>query len=128
MWSLTDALDEYYSAAELAFSKFTGLRASGKNDRWRSLVAFRCDFKGIKEGEGGNKSYCCKVEKYDQPSLENLRTWFLGSKDKKAAVWELFDMNAAGFALSGISEPTKSALPSAPAFWQNAAYGMGSDR
>ncbi|MGA9382008.1 MAG: DUF5895 domain-containing protein [Phormidium sp.] len=111
LWSLKETLDECYSSAELAFSKFTGLRASGKNDRWRSLVVFRCDFKGIKEGEGGNKSYCCKVEKYDQPSIENLQTWFLGSKDKKTAVWELFDMNAAGFALSGIDEPTKSALP-----------------
>jgi hypothetical protein len=111
LWCIKEALDECYSSAELAFSKFTGLRASGKNDRWRSLVVFQCTFKGIKEGEGGNKSYCCKVEKYDQPTLENLQTWFLGSKAKKAAVWELFDMNAAGFALNGISEPTKSALP-----------------
>jgi hypothetical protein len=111
LWTLKETLDECYSSAELAFSKFTGLRASGKNDRWRSLVVFQCTFKGIKEGEGGNKSYCCKIETYLQPTIENLQTWFLGSKDKKAAVWELFDMNAAGFALSGISEPTKSALP-----------------
>jgi hypothetical protein len=111
LWSLKEALDECYSSAELAFSKFTGLRASGKNDRWRSLVVFQCTFKGIKEGEGSNKSYCCKIETYQQPTIENLQTLFLGSKDKKATVWELFDMNAAGFASRSIDEPTKSALP-----------------
>jgi len=112
LWSFKEAIDECYSAAELAFSKLTGLRASGKNDRWRSLVVIQCSFKGIKEGEGSNKSYCCKVEKMEQPTTENLKTLFLGSSSKKDAVWELFDMNALGFTLSGqINEPTKLAVP-----------------
>ncbi|MFB2970364.1 DUF5895 domain-containing protein [Aerosakkonema sp. BLCC-F183] len=112
LWSMREALDECYSSAELAFSKLTGLRASGKDDRWRSLVVFDCEFKGVKEGEGGNRSYCCKIEKYQQPTIENLPSLFLGTKVKKQLIWEIFDMNAAGFALSGgMNEPTKSALP-----------------
>lgn len=113
LWSLKEALDEFYSAAELVFAKLTGLRASGKSDRWRSLCVFACEFKGFKEGEGSNKSYCCKVNSYTQPSLENFTTLFMGTKAQKAAIWELFDMNAGFAALIGVpEEPTKSALPS----------------
>jgi hypothetical protein len=100
LWSLRDALDECYSAAELAFAKLSKTRASGKDDRWRSLVVFNCQFKGIKEGEGANKSYCCKVISYEQPTAENLRALFLGTKEKKNAVLETFDMNV-GFLLAG---------------------------
>lgn len=114
LWSLKESLDEFYSGVELAFSKLAGIRASGKDNRWRSLCVFSCEFKGVKEGEGSNKSYCCKVDKYLQPTVENLPYTFMGTKEKKALVWEVFDMNASGFALlNGVDEPIKSALPSA---------------
>lgn len=112
LWSMKEALDEYYLGAEIAFAGFTGQEASGKDDRWRSLILFDCEFKGTKEGEGKNQSYCCKVISYQQATVENVPCWFLGTKTKKRKIWEIFDMNAAGFALSGgINEPTKSALP-----------------
>jgi len=112
LWSFKESLDECYSSAELAFSKITGIRASGKDNRWRSLVVFSCEFKGVKEGEGANKSYCCKVVGYDRPTIENLHTLFLGTKEKKQEIWEIYDMNTEAVSVPGLnSEPTKSALP-----------------
>ena len=112
LWSLKEALDEFYSASELVFAKFTGIRASGKSDRWRSLCVFACEFKAVKEGEGSNKSWCCKVSSYTQPTIENFSSLFMGTKAQKDAIWELFDMNVGFAALVGVpEEPTKSALP-----------------
>ncbi|MFB2983411.1 DUF5895 domain-containing protein [Microseira sp. BLCC-F43] len=112
LWSIKEALDEFYSAIELVFAKFTSSRASGKSDRWRSLCVFACEFKAVKEGEGSNKSYCCKVGSYVQPTVENFTSLFLGSKHQKDTIWELFDMNSSFAMLTAVpDEPIKSALP-----------------
>jgi len=101
LWSIKETLDEVYTAAELTFAKISKTKASGKSDRWRSLCIINAEFKGVKEGEGSNKSYCCKVANVEQPTVQNFASLFLGSKDKKSAVWEIFDMNS-GFMLTGM--------------------------
>ena len=93
LWSLREALEEFYIAIELTFAKLTQTNASGKNDKWRSLCVFAAEFKAVKEGEGSNKSWCCKVDSYLMPSIENFSSIFLGTKVHKEQIWECYDMN-----------------------------------
>lgn len=94
LWSLLESLEDFYLAMEMQFAKLANIKASGKNDRWRSLCIFECLFKGIKEGEGSNKSYCCKVETFTMPNPENFQRLFLGATANGCAnIWEAYDMN-----------------------------------
>ena len=58
LWSLREALEQYYSQAELTFARMLNKKPSGKDDRWRSLCVVDVEFKGVKEGEGKNRSFC----------------------------------------------------------------------
>ncbi|MEG4803552.1 DUF5895 domain-containing protein [Microcoleus sp. ARI1-B5] len=93
LWSLRDAIEEFYVAMELCFAKLTNTQASGKTDKWRSLCVFAAEFKPVKEGEGSNKSWCMKVGNYSVPSIENFGSLFLGVQHQKDAIWECYDMN-----------------------------------
>ncbi|MEG3842627.1 DUF5895 domain-containing protein [Microcoleus sp. herbarium14] len=97
LWSLRESLEDFYIAMELQFAKLTHTKASGKSDRWRALCVLEAQFKGIKEGEGGNRSYCCKVEQFTLPTPENFHTLFLGAVQKSAKIWETYDMNVGAF-------------------------------
>ncbi|MFP4336392.1 MAG: DUF5895 domain-containing protein [Halothece sp.] len=113
LWSLKEAIEEFYTSMEILFAKLTATRASGKSDRWRSLCIFACTFKGIKEGEGNNKSYCCKVENYTQPTMENFVSLFLGRKEQKENIWEIYDMNAISLSVeTPMIEPSMKSVQS----------------
>ena len=107
LWSLLESLEDFYMAMEMTFAQLTKTKASSKNDRWRSLCIFEAQFKGIKEGEGNNRSYCCKVEKFMLPTPENFATLFLGAVGKSAKIWEAFDMNVGALQLSLPAKSTK---------------------
>ncbi|MBD2386000.1 hypothetical protein H6G32_11375 [Cylindrospermum sp. FACHB-282] len=64
---------------------------SSKNDKWRSLCIVDLAFKGVKEGEGKNRSFCCKVESYIKPDAENFAGLFMGTKQKMLAVSEKYE-------------------------------------
>ncbi len=79
LWSLREALEQYYSQAELTFARMLNKKPSGKDDRWRSLCVVDVEFKGVKEGEGKNRSFCCKVGTYIHPDEENFPALFMGT-------------------------------------------------
>lgn len=92
---------------EVQFAQLTHTKASGKNDRWRALCVLEVEFKGVKQGEGSNRSYCCKIEQFTLPTQENFHTLFLGAVQKSAKIWESYDMNVGAFSLP---ESTKQFL------------------
>lgn len=96
LWSFKSAREDYYRTLEKVFAEYTESDYSGKSDKWRSLGVLEVTFKGIKEGEGKNKSYCCKTVKITQPTLDNLPKLFLGTPKRKKKVWG-FHNNIAGF-------------------------------
>ncbi|MGK7875386.1 MAG: DUF5895 domain-containing protein [Xenococcaceae cyanobacterium] len=126
LWSFKSAREEFYRTLEKVFydyCKEQGLEVEyrGKNDKWRSLGVLNIEFKAIREGEGKNKSYCCKTYKITKPTLGNLPKLFLGQPKKKKQIWE-FHNNIAGFieagesqlpALAAGAEPEVSVLPPA---------------
>jgi len=105
LWSLREALEQYYSQAELTFARMLNKKPSGKDDRWRSLCVVDVEFKGVKEGEGKNRSFCCKVETYIHPDEENFPALFMGTRTKMAAVLEKYDTSL------GFDETVKALLP-----------------
>jgi hypothetical protein len=120
LWSFKSAREEFYRKLEKAFADFTGQRYSGKSDKWRSLGILDVSFKAEKQGEGKNKSWCCKTEVVTNPDPTNLPHVFLGTPTTKAIVWTIHD-DIAGFtepqslpALPGESE----AVPALPAATQ----------
>jgi len=96
LWSFKSAREDYYRKLEKAFAEFTGQRYSGKSDKWRSLGVLEVEFKAVKEGEGKNKSWCCKTEVMTNPAPDNLGDLFLGAPTTKALVWNIHD-DIAGF-------------------------------
>ncbi|MBR8834444.1 MAG: hypothetical protein DSM106950_10520 [Stigonema ocellatum SAG 48.90 = DSM 106950] len=96
LWSFKAARDEFYRLLEKAFSDYFKVPFSGKNDKWRSLGVIDCQFKAIKEGEGSNKSYCCKTVRYTKPTIDNLPQLYLGRLQDKTSIWNLHD-TIAGF-------------------------------
>ncbi len=112
LWSLREALEQYYSQAELTFARILNKKPSGKDDRWRSLCVVDLEFKGVKEGEGKNRSFCCKVGTYIHPDEENFPALFMGTRHKMSAVLEKYDTSL-GFDESVkalLEAPTKLAL------------------
>ena len=95
LWTLLDALEDFYISMEIKFAQMTNTKAVGKSDRWRALCVFEGDFVAMKEGEGSNKSYCCKVVRFTLPEFANFHTMFLGlgTPQKSAKIWEIHDMN-----------------------------------
>ena len=113
LWSLREALEQYYSQAELTFARMLNKKPSGKDDRWRLLCVVDVEFKGVKEGEGKNRSFCCKVGTYIHPDEENFPALFMGTRTKMSAVLEKYDTSL-GFDESVkalLPAPTKLALP-----------------
>ncbi|MEG3899012.1 MULTISPECIES: DUF5895 domain-containing protein [unclassified Microcoleus] len=100
LWSLLESLEDFYMTMEMTFAQLAKTKASSKNDRWRALCVFEAQFKGIKEGEGSNRSYCCKVDKFTLPTPENFQTLFLGAIGQYAKIWEAYDMNVGALQLS----------------------------
>lgn len=113
LWSLREALEQYYSQAELTFARILSQKPRSKDDRWRALCVVDLEFKGVKEGDARQKSFCCKVGGYVQPNIENFPALFMGTKTKMAAVLEKYDTSL-GFdetVKALLPAPTKSALP-----------------
>jgi len=96
LWSFKSVREEFYRQLEKTFALFCGTKFSGKNDKWRSLGVLECKFKGVKEGTGKNKHYCCKTVDCTIPTVKNLPQVFLGTPALKNKVWDLHD-NIAGF-------------------------------
>jgi len=113
LWCLRESLEEFYTASELVFAKLTSGKASGKNDKWRSLCVFCATFKPVKEGEGSNKSYCMKVDNWLMPSIENFGSIFLGMKAQKDVVWESYDMNLGSLEAKALPRSEQMLLRSA---------------
>jgi len=117
LWSFKAARDEFYRLLEKAFADYFQIPFSGKTDKWRSLGILEVEFKGVKEGEGSNKSYCCKTVSYTKPTADNFPFLYLGRPQHKNAIWGLHDI-IAGFtetpALPGTAEPQIQVLPPAP--------------
>ncbi|MEG4286385.1 DUF5895 domain-containing protein [Microcoleus sp. A006_D1] len=113
LWCLRESLEEFYTAIELVFAKLTQGKASGKNDKWRSLCVFCATFKAVKEGEGSNRSYCMKVESWVMPSIDNFGSMFLGMKAQKDAIWESYDMNIGSLEAKALSGSSQALLRSA---------------
>jgi hypothetical protein len=118
LWSFKSAREEFYRKLEKAFAEYTGQRFSGKSDKWRSLGILEATFKAVKEGEGSNKSWCCKTERITSPTASSIAQLFLGSSSMKALIWGIHD-DIAGFtepqvlpALTGELDPALR-LPSA---------------
>ena len=89
LWSFKSAREEYYRQLEKAFAKYTQTHYSGKSDKWRSLGVLEVIFKGVKQGGGKNKSYCCKTMKITSPTVGNLPRLFMGTPKRKELVWAL---------------------------------------
>ena len=117
LWSFKAARDEFYRLLEKTFADYFQIPFSGKNDKWRSLGILEVEFKGIKEGEGSNRSYCCKTISYTKPTVNNFPSLYLGRPQQKNTLWGLHD-SIAGFteapALPGTAEPQIQVLPSPP--------------
>ncbi|MEA5619938.1 DUF5895 domain-containing protein [Cronbergia sp. UHCC 0137] len=96
LWSLVECLETIYTQAESSFARMINARNSSKDDRWRSLCVIDVVFKGVKEGNGANKSYCCKINNFIKPDEENFSGLFLGTKFKMIAALEKYDI-AIGF-------------------------------
>ena len=118
LWSFKSAREEFYRALEKAFADYTGNDYSGKSDKWRSLGILHIEFRAVKEGEGRNKSFCCKTHRIIPPTVGNFPKLFLGQPQKKQQVWE-FHHSIAGFidssnelpALAASAEPEVEVLP-----------------
>ncbi|MFB2880548.1 DUF5895 domain-containing protein [Floridanema aerugineum] len=114
LWSFKAARDEFYRLLEKTFADYFQIPFSGKNDKWRSLGILEVEFKGIKEGKGSNKNYCCKTINYTKPTIENLPYLYLGRPQQKNTLWGLHD-SIAGFteapALPAAAEPQIQVLP-----------------
>ena len=107
LWSFKSAREDYYRKLEKAFAQFTHQPLRGKSDKWRSLGVLAVEFKAVKEGEGKNKSWCCKTEILTQPTVDNFPSLFLGTEQLKGLVWGLQDE------IEGFVDPP--ALPGAAA-------------
>lgn len=126
LWSFKSARDDYYRKLEKAFARFTSQPLRGKSDKWRSLGVLEVEFKAVKEGEGKNKSWCCKTEVLTQPTADNFSSLFLGTPQSKGMVWGLQDEiegfvdppalpgAAATFSLPAAPEPAGQLRPARP--------------
>jgi len=113
LWCLREALEEFYTAMETTFAKLADTTPSGKNDKWRSLCIFNCEFKPVKEGEGNNKSWCMKIDNWLMPSIDNFSSMFLGMKTQRSVVWESYDMNSASLESKALPGSNQALLRSA---------------
>lgn len=116
LWSLRSTMEDYYRKLEKAFAEFVGQPFSGKSDRWRSLGILPIQFKAEKQGQGKNKSWCCKSEITVVPTTENLPELFLGRPTDKSLVWG-FQEEIAGFSQLVLShnEVTSESTKALPA-------------
>jgi hypothetical protein len=105
LWSFKAAKENYYRTLEKVFAEYCNVTYSGKNDKWRSLGVLNVQFKAEKEGEGKNKSFCCKTHKITAPTLDNFSKLYLGRRDRKNKIWNLHE------SIAGFIAPTQGQLP-----------------
>ena len=119
LWSFKSAREEFYRHLERAFADYFNVDYSGKNDKWRSLGVLNIEFRAVKEGEGKNKSFCCKTHSITKPTESNLPKLYLGKPQQKKTIWSLHN-SIAGFteageaqlpALAAGTEPEVQVLP-----------------
>lgn len=99
LWSFKSAKEEYYRKLEKVFSQYAGQSFSNKSDKWRSLGILCVKFKALKEGQGSNKSFCCKTDKIVEPTANNFSRLFLGRTRDKQRVWQIHE-TITGFEVS----------------------------
>ena len=125
LWSFKSVREDYYRKLEKAFAQFAGQSVRGKSDKWRSLGVLSIEFKAVKEGEGKNKSWCCKTEVLTQPNADSFPSLFMGTPQSKGMVWGLQDEiegfvdppalpGAATLSLPAAPEPTERLRPAQP--------------
>jgi Family of unknown function (DUF5895) len=105
LWSFKAAKETFYRALEKVFAEYFDVPYSGKNDKWRSLGVLNVQFQAHKEGEGKNRSFCCKTEKIIAPTINNFPKLFLGHSDNKKIIWNLHSQ------IAGFISPTEGQLP-----------------
>jgi hypothetical protein len=113
LWSFKAAKETFYRALEKVFAEYCNVPYSGKNDKWRSLGVLNVQFKAEKEGEGKNKSFCCKTYKITTPNLDNFSKLYLGHRDRKNKIWSLHE------SIAGFISPTEGQLPALTASSQS---------
>ncbi|MEG4301801.1 DUF5895 domain-containing protein [Microcoleus sp. D3_18a_C4] len=113
LWSFKSAREEFYRNLERAFADYFEVEYSGKNDRWRSLGVLNVHFRAIKEGEGKNKSFCCKTYSITKPTQANLPKLYLGKPKQKKEVWNLHN------SIGGFLEAGEAQLPALAADTDN---------
>ncbi|NJK69432.1 MAG: hypothetical protein HC941_25505 [Microcoleus sp. SU_5_3] len=105
LWSFKSAREEFYRNLERAFADRFGRDYSGKNDKWRSLGVLNVEFRALKEGEGKNKSFCCKTYSITRPTPANFHKLFLGQKQQKELIWGLHN------SIAGFTDASDTGLP-----------------
>jgi hypothetical protein len=105
LWSFKAAKETYYRTLEKVFAEYCNVPYSGKNDKWRSLGVIHVQFKAEKEGEGKNKSFCCKTHKIITPTVANFPKLYIGHPDNKKMIWNLHE------SIAGFSRPIEGELP-----------------
>lgn len=103
LWSFKSAREEFYRHLEKVFADYFEVDYSSKNDKWRSLGVLNIKFQAVKEGEGKNKSFCCKTASITKPTFENLPKLYLGTPEHKKTFWGLHQ-DIAGFIEAGESQ------------------------
>ncbi len=96
LWSFKSARSQFYHSLEKVFAQYCGIEYSSKSDKWRSLGVLNIAWRAVKEGEGRNKSLCCKTDIITAPTLNNLPKLFLGQPKRKELIWG-FHKSIAGF-------------------------------
>jgi len=109
LWSFREVREKWGRALEQSVFKRTqkAISKRSKSDRWRANGILEVVFKAESEGEGKNKSLCCKTVSYVKPTVENIHTLYTGSGELRQIVTELLE-TAIGFADVAVSLP---ALP-----------------
>lgn len=105
LWSFKSAREDFYRKLEKTFAEYNNIEYSGKDDKWRSLGVLEVEFKGVKEGQNRNKSYCCKTNNITEPTLENLASLFLGQTKQLKKIWKLHN------SIAGFVESEENQLP-----------------
>lgn len=105
LWSFKSSREEFYRNLERAFADRFGRDYSGKNDKWRSLGVLNVEFRALKEGEGKNKSFCCKTHSITRPTPANFHKLFLGQKQQKELIWGLHN------SIAGFTDASDTGLP-----------------
>ncbi|GFE69069.1 DUF5895 domain-containing protein [Chroococcus sp. FPU101] len=124
LWSFNAACESFYSKFERTFAKALNRKYSPKSDQWRSHCIMPINFIPVKEGEGNNKSTCCKSILRTEPNLENWGYLFLG-RPSHVELIETHHTTLGCYAQHPVAE--LKALPPAPETTQDADFNLEID-